>query len=212
MTESVPLQRFAPEERQQAILRAAREVFIETGLGGARTKAIAERAGVAEGTVFKYFKKKEVLFERAVVEVLEQLVKEVEQAAIDYAAAGSKDRTEHALKFHEATARSMKEIAPLLSAVMLSESGDGGQSYYSRLVEPSITRMADALALSLHSVPDRVDSRLLALVIFGSHFFLALDANSRDDPDEASEGSRLLVELLAHGIAPRPTTTRGKAK
>jgi len=207
MTESVPLQRFAPEERQEAILRAAREVFSETGLAGARTKTIAERAGVAEGTVFKYFKNKEVLFERAVVEVLEQLVKQVEQAAIDYAGAGSRDRTEHALKFHAATARSMKEIAPLLGAVMSSESSYGEQSYYSRLVEPSLTRIADALAISLRGVPERVDPRLLALVIFGSHFFFALDASSRDDANEATRNSQLLVELLAYGIAPRPTGT-----
>ena len=201
-----PLQRFAPEERQEAILRAAREVFSETGLGGARTKVIAERAGVAEGTIFKYFTNKEVLFERAVVDVLEQLVKGVENAAVEYAAAaGDRDRAEHARHFHSDTARAMAEIAPLLGAVMSSEANGGEKGFYERLVEPSISRMADALAISLKAMPQQIDPRLLALVFFGAHFFIALDARFRDDPNHAATMSERLVELLALGFGPRPS-------
>lgn len=48
------------EEKQQALLRAATDIFAEQGLA-ASTAAIAKRAGVAEGTLFRYFENKNAL-------------------------------------------------------------------------------------------------------------------------------------------------------
>ncbi len=47
----------------QQILQAAREIFKEKGFHAATTAEIARKAGVAEGTIFNYFRtKKELLF------------------------------------------------------------------------------------------------------------------------------------------------------
>lgn len=47
---------------EQKILEAAIDVFSEKGFHGAKTSEIAKRAGVAEGTIFRYFKiKKDLL-------------------------------------------------------------------------------------------------------------------------------------------------------
>ena len=48
------------EDKQIALLEAATEVIAELGLG-APTALIAKRAGVAEGTLFRYFATKDVL-------------------------------------------------------------------------------------------------------------------------------------------------------
>jgi len=48
----------------EQILEAAREVFVERGLD-ATTAEIAERAGVSEGSIFKRFPTKDMLFARA---------------------------------------------------------------------------------------------------------------------------------------------------
>src|SRR6202045_1155047 len=48
------------EDKRNAILSAATEVFAERGLGAA-TSAISHEAGVAEGTLFTYFKTKDDL-------------------------------------------------------------------------------------------------------------------------------------------------------
>ena len=55
--------RAAPEERQEAILKAALEVFSENGFAATRLEDIANRAGVAKGTLYLYFSDKEALFE-----------------------------------------------------------------------------------------------------------------------------------------------------
>ena len=49
------------EQREQAIVAAAGEVFMEHGLAGARMADIARRAKVAEGTLYLYFENKEAL-------------------------------------------------------------------------------------------------------------------------------------------------------
>ncbi len=46
------------EDRERAILTAAREVFIEHGFDGARIAEIGRRIGIAEGTVYLYFRTK----------------------------------------------------------------------------------------------------------------------------------------------------------
>jgi len=48
------------EEKQQALLQAATDIFAEQGLA-APTSAIARKAGVSEGTLFRYFENKDVL-------------------------------------------------------------------------------------------------------------------------------------------------------
>jgi len=61
--EKKPGRRATAEKRQQDILNAALKVFSSKGFSGATTKEIASMAGVAEGTIFRYFKtKKDILF------------------------------------------------------------------------------------------------------------------------------------------------------
>lgn len=49
-------------EKEQKILEAAISIFAEKGYSGSTTSEIAKRAGVAEGTIFRYFKtKKDIL-------------------------------------------------------------------------------------------------------------------------------------------------------
>ncbi|AYD39732.1 TetR/AcrR family transcriptional regulator [Clostridium fermenticellae] len=48
-------------KRQEDILRAAIKVFSEKGFEGSRTSEIAKEAGVAEGTIFRYYKSKKDL-------------------------------------------------------------------------------------------------------------------------------------------------------
>jgi AcrR family transcriptional regulator len=47
------------EDKRNAILDAATQLFAERGLAAAPTSEISRRAGIAEGTLFAYFKTKE---------------------------------------------------------------------------------------------------------------------------------------------------------
>ncbi len=58
---------------EQAILKAAEEEFMLKGYGGARTAAIAQRAGVTHAMLHYYFRTKESLFDRILQEKIELL-------------------------------------------------------------------------------------------------------------------------------------------
>src|SRR5882762_10469494 len=59
-----------PCERRR---RSAREVFLARGLGGGRTREIADSIGVTEALLYHYFSSKEELFEAAILDPLEAL-------------------------------------------------------------------------------------------------------------------------------------------
>ena len=53
-------------DKEIRIINAAINIFSEKGFESTRTKEIAERAGVAEGTIFRYFPTKDAILERMV--------------------------------------------------------------------------------------------------------------------------------------------------
>jgi AcrR family transcriptional regulator len=55
---------------QESIIKAATEIFAESGFHGATTKVICERAQCTEGSLFRLFGSKEKLFEAALVHAL----------------------------------------------------------------------------------------------------------------------------------------------
>lgn len=56
------------EEKERAILAAARAVFVEHGFERARMAEIARRAGIAEGTIYIYYKTKIDLLQAVVLQ------------------------------------------------------------------------------------------------------------------------------------------------
>ena len=49
-------------ERQMRILEAAVDMFGEKGYASTSTSEIAKRAGVAEGTIFRYYRRKKIYY------------------------------------------------------------------------------------------------------------------------------------------------------
>ena len=68
------------ENKRKAILEAAMDTFAERGIGHAPTSAISAAAGVAEGTLFTYFKTKDELLN----ELYRELRKEMDRELVDY--------------------------------------------------------------------------------------------------------------------------------
>ena len=53
-------------DKEIRIINAAINIFSEKGFEATRTREIAERAGIAEGTIFRYFPTKDAILERMV--------------------------------------------------------------------------------------------------------------------------------------------------
>lgn len=59
---------------EEAILQAARDVFVEKGFEGATMQMIADRAGINKALVHYYFRNKERLFESVFTEAFTQII------------------------------------------------------------------------------------------------------------------------------------------
>lgn len=60
--------------KQLSILRAAIDVFAEKGFSAAATSEIAQKAGVAEGTIFRYYRTKKDLLLAIVVPTMSRMI------------------------------------------------------------------------------------------------------------------------------------------
>lgn len=81
--------RRAPELRRDAVIDAARELFIQHGMSGTSVDAIAKRAGVAKGTVYLYFPSKEHIVTAIETQFNAQVLDRVHAAAHSAAGAGA---------------------------------------------------------------------------------------------------------------------------
>ncbi len=70
------------EERESAILSAARKIFEEKGYEGARVADVAAAIGVAEGTIYTYFPTKDALV-RAMLETFWEEITAEARAAVE---------------------------------------------------------------------------------------------------------------------------------
>ncbi len=71
----------AAEQRQQAILDAALQVFSAQGFAAARLDDVAEKAGVAKGTIYLSFEDKEDLFEQMLLRAIQPVLERVQALA-----------------------------------------------------------------------------------------------------------------------------------
>lgn len=62
------------EDTEQKIIKAAREVFIEKGLQGARMQEIADKAGINKALLHYYFRSKDKMFDAVFQDIIREIV------------------------------------------------------------------------------------------------------------------------------------------
>lgn len=73
------------EQRENAIVSAAHDVFVEHGFEGARIADIAAAAAVAEGTIYLYFRNKHALLDAVVARFYAGLTDAAQAGALEFA-------------------------------------------------------------------------------------------------------------------------------
>ncbi|MCP1308180.1 TetR/AcrR family transcriptional regulator [Paenibacillus tyrfis] len=86
-----------PKTRRQEILTVAGELFRHHGYAGTTVEAIIQKACVAKGTFYYYFKSKEQILDALVHELVDQLCEAYRQIADD-PAMGVMDKLRHMLR------------------------------------------------------------------------------------------------------------------
>lgn len=197
--------RLAREERIDDILAVAREVFAERGYDGTTVSEIAERIGVVEGTVFKYFETKRQLLLKVIESWYEGLVFE---SSRDLAGiTGTRQRLRFLIWRH---LRAIRDDAPL-SRLMFSEVRSKEDYYHSPLHEMNrrYTRLlTDVVQEGISAGEFRSDIPLALIrdVVYGGlehHTWNYLRGHGRLEIEAIADQ---LTQLLCDGLAARRPT------
>lgn len=198
--------RLSAPERRDLIIAAAQETFVADGYAGARTRVIAERAGITEAILYKHVASKDELFEVAVLQpVREQSVKmaDVLRESIRAAeAAGEEDREALLRDAHTIVLNGLHKFLPLLGVAILADRREATAEYRHGLY----TAMADVLGdvgRDLGPVRSVGDDPLL-LTLLAMSLGPVLDAIFREVELDVQKVAEQTAALLVHGLAHPP--------
>ncbi len=155
------------EQRREEILSAAIALFARKGYHGVNTAEIAERAGIAEGTIFRYFPTKDELLIRALESVVGRLCEELRRE--DDPNGSTSDRLMHFIRNHLRLIRENPDLARFL-IIELRQAPEFLLRYpqYNRLGD-YIDLLRDILRTGMERGDlRRVDIECTVVIIFGT--------------------------------------------
>jgi TetR/AcrR family transcriptional regulator len=206
-------QRLSAAERRAQIIANAREVFIELGVNGARSRDIAQRAGITEAYLYRHFHSKHEIFMLAIDRPIDEMITHLRDETRELAARNDVERADVLLRSHELLLECMVEIAPLVAAALLSDSGRNDQFYTDHL----FPRLRNVLALV---IPDITGYPLKAFqldmfvdAMIGIHLTIALEHLLENKPVDVPTVARQVTTMFAVGVGrPDKPAKRGTVK
>lgn len=176
------------------ILEAAQRLFASKGFDGTTTRDLAQTAGIAEGTIFRYFpNKKAILVEVATsgwVEILTDLLTELSEMGSYKAVAQVMRRRmwnfqKNAdlmrvcfmeVQFHE-------DLRDRIQLEVITKMTDVGEAFFQNAMDKGIYRQMDA--------------KLVAKVFLGMFAIAGFSDNTIIEPDASPQQMQLMAEGLA---------------
>jgi AcrR family transcriptional regulator len=196
-------------EKQIKIVQAAVEIFSAKGYSGSSTSEIAQKAGVAEGTIFRHYKTKKDLLLSIVAPMMTKLIAPI--ALKDFTRILDADYPE-VEDFLRAVIRNRMEFArknfPVLK-IFLHEIPfhEELQAQFKELAAKQVVQRAEKAVKhfqaqgKLIQLPTSTTVRLIATTIIGLILmrFLFLPEADWDDDREIE----YTIDYIMHGLAPR---------
>jgi AcrR family transcriptional regulator len=193
--------RLAAAERKAQVALAAREVFLERGLPMARTKEIADRAGITEAFMFRLFDSKEVLYQTAIEDPAAELVTSWARELGQITTRGE-DAVATLLAINEKGISILNELAPLFVIAVFAR-GDRGKHFYRQYVEPALSQPLASKPVTAWASED-VNTEVMWRAIFGIQLGIVIRHQLTGAPIDTVEVARQLTHMIVSGIK-RPT-------
>jgi len=190
------------EKKKRALLEAAVKIFSEKGFHAAKIKEIAEEAGVADGSTYLYFKNKDDLLIKAVENLFEKKLNEIEDNI-------SKEMNgfDKLIRFTEEHITVFTEDPKVVRflAVELLQSKEFYKKY------PTFKPLRHYLNF-LQSICEQaieegsirnIDSVTLSYIVFGTVNFVITEWAVQNQPFSLEETKEHIVDILKYGLKKR---------
>jgi TetR/AcrR family transcriptional regulator, fatty acid metabolism regulator protein len=191
-------------DKRERILRGAVKVFAKKGFYASRVAEIARAAGVADGTIYLYFKNKDdvltSLFEDRIARLLTLLREEVERTA------GAQQRVRRIVEFQLGLLEGERDLAEVIT-VNLRQSTRLLKQYATKRFLEYLDLMAHVVAEGQRAgeIRDDVSPRIMARAIFGAMDGIAMTwALGSAEAGGLKRAASQLADVLISGLAPQP--------
>ena len=195
-----------PRDVREQIVQAAQRIIHERGLAGATTKAIAEEARCAEGSIYRYFPDKHALFVECVKERFPEFLGMMGSLP---ASAGSGSPRQHLEGVAKAALVFYRAILPMVAGAMAERDLVEEQRRHFAATKTGPRKLISSLAeyirreQKLGRLSDRMSAEFAARTMLGacwSHAYLEAylgpEPVGRSDDQMARETVRCLLESL----------------
>lgn len=195
-------------ERRAAIVAAAREIAAEDGMGAVQIAPVADRAGIAAGTVYRYFPSKTELVRTLVETIAAQEIAAMRRAAD--AAPGPLSALAAAVAAFAARAAACQR----LSWTLLAESGEPELELVRRAYRKSLAGEIESRierAMAAGRLPAQ-DACLAAAAIVGAlveALISRFNPSQIDDASRRPDQIRSLTLLVLRGLGIADAQARG---
>lgn len=199
-----PRKRLSAPERRREILEAARSVFLRRGLSGARTREIAEAAGVNEALLYQHFSSKEALFEAAVTQPMSEILDHVAAQTELPSMSADLETVRSFTRFYvEQFLGIMIDVAPAMGVTMFADP-EVGSSFFQQTFRPMIEVLAGVITHATEGIANPVaNPEMIATMGMGACFTLVVDHHFRGAPFDVEACASQIADVMLLGVAPR---------
>ncbi len=199
----------APPDKRRKILDAAVSVFARNGYYSSKVSDIAREAGVADGTIYLYFKNKEDLLIQVFLDTMDSILERQEQTL-----AGMTDPTER-LRAFITTHYDLVASSPALAEVVTVELRQSSKFMRSTDMKP----FGKYLAIIARIVQEGQDAgvfasnvqpRRVARALFGVLDEFALEWAMAEQPAPLAEMADETTQIFLEGLRARPSARYGR--
>ncbi len=192
----------ASPDKEIRIINAAINAFSEKGFEATRTKEIAQRAGIAEGTIFRYFPTKDAILERMVPLLIRVMMPKISRPIDQILQEHEAEPVDHILfailtdriQMIRDNGRFIKSVLPELihRAPLLNQMR---QSVFP-VIEQYVTRVVD-YGKRRGDLKESLDAHFVMLQLLG--FILSYSIFDGDDKEDAAEGVSAFLNTAMKG-------------
>ncbi len=192
----------SPPEKYQRILDAAVEVIAERGYFNSPVSAIAARAGVADGTIYLYFKNKDEVLKKAIDTTVGRFHEQVEREFLTLT--GPREQLEFIARLHLESAGVNRSMAILMqtemrqSARFIAEFSHHHLVRYIQVVR-EVVRRGQQEGVFRRDVSDGV----VAHCLFGAIDELLSSAVFTGREYEAKSTAAQVIDVVLNGVGSR---------
>jgi AcrR family transcriptional regulator len=195
-----PIQTILADARRNQILDAATKVFAEKGFHDATIRQVAKRAGIADGTIYLYFKNKDDLL----LGIMDRL-NETEQRPQDFAQAAQGDFEEFLTAYLRHRLVLMDENYETFQAALpdLLANRTLGERYWKDIAEPSFKLAERFFQISVEQGDVKPVDIPIAIRMVSGLFLGLLVLRMLGDTELAREWNNLpelTADMLLHGL------------